>query len=277
MTYKFNTLIRDVKCFPNIPRMLHYALKRPNKAWNYIARTGSSRWIERFFESFSEYRKLMNEIDESDLIRSVNETLVRKFASISGQTSRGTPYIPGTIKTHQALNMYALIRQQRPNTLVETGVCNGFSSAIILAALKRNGIGHLYSIDYPEFADDRHYDETFWEGKGGAVVPTDEKSGWLVPDELRSGWTLILGKSRDKLAPLMADLGKIDLFLHDSEHSFKNQLYEFRIAFKYLSDSGILLASDITLSDAFDVFLKEVNREAERYFIDHNLAIVAKR
>jgi predicted O-methyltransferase YrrM len=177
---------------------------------------------------------------------------------------------------YQACNIYALIRKRAPTTVVETGVCNGFSTAIFLAALKQNGIGHLYSIDYPEFAGASGSGVDFWEGKGGAVVPGDEQSGWLVPEELRSRWTLIIGKSQAKLPPLLADLHDIDLFVHDSEHSLENQLFEFGLAFEHLRTGGLLLASDITWSNAFDLFWRSIRHRAERRFIDDSLALVAK-
>ena len=134
--------------------------------------------------------------------------------------------------------------------------------------------GHLYSIDSPEFSGETRQD--FWEGKAGAVVPADEESGWLVPGPLRERWTLLLGKSRDRLPPLLSELERIDLFLHDSEHSFENQLFEFGTAFQHLGPGGVLLASDISWGEAFTVFWNEVRGEADRYYMDHSLALVHK-
>ena len=76
----------------------------------------------------------------------------------------------------------------------------------------------------------------FWQGKGGAVVPSDRTSGWLIPQDLRQNWSLKLGKSQDKLPSLLKQLDKIDMFIHDSEHSLENQLFEFRLAFQYLNN-----------------------------------------
>jgi hypothetical protein len=51
------------------------------------------------------------------------------------------------------LRRYSLIRELQPFVLVETGVCNGVSTAAIQAALDRNGAGMLYLIGLPEFTD----------------------------------------------------------------------------------------------------------------------------
>lgn len=69
----------------------------------------------------------------------------------------------------------------------------------------------------------------------------------------------------------------MDLFVHDSEHSLENQLFEFRLAFHHLVANGLLLASDITWSPAFEQFWPEVRGRARRHFMDHNLALVIKQ
>src|SRR5579863_584889 len=44
---------------------------------------------------------------------------------------------------------YAVVRALRPRAVTETGVCYGVTSAYLLAALRANNEGHLYSIDLP--------------------------------------------------------------------------------------------------------------------------------
>jgi len=44
---------------------------------------------------------------------------------------------------------YALVRLVQPTLVVETGVCDGFSSRFLLLAMQRNGQGTLHSIDLP--------------------------------------------------------------------------------------------------------------------------------
>ncbi len=45
--------------------------------------------------------------------------------------------------------IWCLMRHLRPKNVVETGVAHGVTSRFILEALKRNGDGHLWSIDLP--------------------------------------------------------------------------------------------------------------------------------
>src|SRR5579862_4942290 len=44
---------------------------------------------------------------------------------------------------------YVVVRALMPDVMVETGVCNGKSSAFVLNAMDHNGRGHLHSIDLP--------------------------------------------------------------------------------------------------------------------------------
>lgn len=107
----------------------------------------------------------------------------------------------------------------------------------------------LYSIDLPD------------EGILKMIPPKERqglKSGWLVPEELRRKWRLILGKSQEKLASLLERLPKIGIFIHDSEHSYENMMWEYRVALSYLKSGGILLSDDVNLNNAFHNFCKEV-------------------
>lgn len=132
---------------------------------------------------------------------------------------------------------YAVCRLNRPEVVVETGVAHGITSAFILQALAENGKGHLYSIDLPVF------------------TPGSKKAvGIAVPERLRSRWTLTLGLSAYHLPKLLKKLRKIDLFLHDSNHSYHNQQFEYACAWKYLVNGGLLLSDDVNATDAFIEF-----------------------
>jgi hypothetical protein len=242
-----------------------------------LRRSGSRAWIDALFGNAAEYQRYISELAESDILNQLQSALTARFSTIAGKTIRGNTYTPGTMLGRQVGILYALIRSRRPEKIVETGVCNGFSSAVILSALARNGIGHLHSIDLPEMAGAAGSNQEFWEGKGGAVIPEDEQSGWLVPPHLRDRWTVRLGKSSEMLPPILDELGTIDLFIHDSEHSYENQLFEFQSGFAHLSGRGVLFASDINWSNAFDVFAKEMSDEARPSYVDYSLGIMMRR
>jgi hypothetical protein len=152
----------------------------------------------------------------------------------------------------------------RPRVLVETGVANGFSTAFLLQALQTNGNGHLHSIDLPREVGRAYESGTFFEGRGRAGIPAGSEPGWLIPEELRDRWTLILGRSQDELPPLLERLSTIDLFMHDSEHSFDCMWFEFNAAWTRLGESGVLVADDVNANDAFARFAREQSRQPLR-------------
>jgi predicted O-methyltransferase YrrM len=129
---------------------------------------------------------------------------------------------------------YLLCRVRKPQAVVETGVANGVTSAFILQALEVNGAGELHSIDLPPLAV-----------YGGSEV------GSLIPQDLRHRWRLNLGSSRRLLPPLVKRLGKVDLFVHDSLHSYHNVKRELRVVSRRLSPEGIVVVDNIAGNSAF--------------------------
>ena len=83
--------------------------------------------------------------------------------------------------------LYAICRQLKPESVVETGVAAGMSSSHFLCALDENRFGQLFSIDFPTWEPD---------------------TGWTVPDDLKSRWTLLSGRSSEKLPGLLERLEK---------------------------------------------------------------------
>jgi predicted O-methyltransferase YrrM len=129
---------------------------------------------------------------------------------------------------------YLLVRVTRPSTVVETGVCYGVTSAFLLQALRVNGAGRLHSIDLPPLA------------RTG-----DEFVGRLVPEDLRPGWRLYRGRSAELLPDLARELRQIDLFLHDSLHTYRNMRQEFEIVTPFLAPKAIVVADDVQDNSAF--------------------------
>ena len=115
----------------------------------------------------------------------------------------------------------------------------------------------MYSIYYPEISGEENQ---FWEGKGGAIIPQGKESGWLIKESLKNRWHLHLGKTKGLLNPLRKDVGKIDIFTHDSEHSYECMWHEFITAWNHASNSGHLLSDDTGLNCAFFDFAN-INNE----------------
>jgi len=140
--------------------------------------------------------------------------------------------------------LYVICRILQPRIIVETGVASGFSSASILQALEDNGVGELYSIDL-------HY-------RDGVTIPVDKELGWVVPVHLKRRWHLMLGEGFKVLPLLLKELGTIDIFLHDSRHTYKTMMKEYSIAWPRLREGGLLLSDDVIENDAFIDFADKV-------------------
>ncbi|HEV2744326.1 MAG TPA: class I SAM-dependent methyltransferase, partial [Rubrobacter sp.] len=129
---------------------------------------------------------------------------------------------------------YLACRLTTPETVVETGVAYGVSSAYILRAMEQNGRGTLHSVDLPPLR--REY-ERFW--------------GVAVPEDLREGWRLHRGASRRVLPGLLRESGPVGLFVHDSLHTRRNMRREFDAVWPSLTPGGLLLADDVERNGAF--------------------------
>jgi len=187
-----------------------------------------------------------------DFINGISEKIYEKFEGYDD-------YHPAILGEESGQRLYDVIREVEPRIMVETGVCNGFSSSVILKAMEDNGKGDLYSVDLPV-----NIDEISSEGRTGAVLPPGKGSGWAVPDALRKRWTLRVGNTYHELPKIFEEIPEqIDIFLHDSDHSYETMMFEFALAWRNLRKEGILLADNIDHSEAFFHFTEA--KELKRY------------
>lgn len=148
------------------------------------------------------------------------------------------------------LVVYFLVRKAKPKVVVETGVAAGVLTGFILQALKDNGGGKLYSVDLPfqwykyGSNNELHLDS----------LPSGKMPGYIVPKSLKKNWKLILGDTYEKLPMLTKKLKKIDIFLHDSEHTHKTMMFEYKTAWPLIEKSGYLLSDDVGFNKAFNDF-----------------------
>lgn len=189
--------------------------------------------IQTLLDQFYE-RRLIERIQEG--IDAVESSVPKDWAGVSG--------FP---KLHF---LYVLTRLSRPALALETGVANGASSFVLLQALQDNGSGRLVSIDLPP-------------PPGGKLepplvpLPPGKDTGWLVRKDLRSQWELILGNTHEKLPELLNRVPAVDLFYHDSDHSYENMLWEFHTVWPHLRSGGWLVSDDTGVNRAFEDFQKE--------------------
>jgi predicted O-methyltransferase YrrM len=156
-------------------------------------------------------------------------------------------YVPGWVNLDDALFLYWLVRQTKPRTIVQTGVCNGLSASFMMLALAKNGPeGTLNVIDLPPVFNP---DDPAWTVEGkvyGVVIPEGKTTGWLVPDAYRDRFRVWNGDARELLPKLVDELDAIDLFYHDSDHTYDHMMFEFREAKKKLTHGGLVVGDDIS-------------------------------
>jgi predicted O-methyltransferase YrrM len=124
--------------------------------------------------------------------------------------------------------LYALVRAARPTQVVEVGVADGRSSAVILAALDANDHGTLVSVDIAEEV-------------GGAARGHPR-------------WELRIHQPRTavgQLERLLAARRPIDLFFHDGSHRYADQYAEYALAIGALRRGGLLVSDDVDATFAF--------------------------
>jgi hypothetical protein len=131
--------------------------------------------------------------------------------------------------------VWCIARHLRPTTVVETGVARGITSRFLLEALEANGDGRLWSIDLPPRRRRDLHDQV----------------GVAVSAPLRPRWSYVKGSSRRRLPSLLAELGTIDLFVHDSKHTERNLVFELERAREALRAGGLIAADDVDLNCGF--------------------------
>jgi Methyltransferase domain len=135
---------------------------------------------------------------------------------------------------------WCLVAHLRPKRILETGVARGLTTRALLEGLERNGGGHLWSIDLPPLLEHDLARET----------------AAAVPERLYGRWTLHHGSSRSVLPGLVAELGQVDLFVHDSMHTTRNVRFELEQVWPALAPGGVALIDDVEKNTAMVGFLK---------------------
>lgn len=161
------------------------------------------------------------------------------------------------------LLLYAVCKILKPDVILETGVAYGLGSAFILQALHENKKGKLFSVD-------------------GVFRPWQSKEmiGAAIPETLRKRWNIIYGSSSKKLQSLLKSLSPIDIFFHDSLHTYNNMSFEFKTAWPHIKSGGILISDDVGSNDSFHDFGTETKTEpivySQKKFTDSYFGIIKK-
>ena len=133
------------------------------------------------------------------------------------------------------LGWYALTRLTSPRLVVETGVHDGLGSSVFLRAIQRN-------------AED---------GVDGRLLSFDVRPdvGWLIPEELRSRHELVIADSVLALPGAVADR-QVDLYLHDSLHTYEHESAELESVLALASPGAILMSDNARSGPAMGDFCR---------------------
>ena len=147
-------------------------------------------------------------------------------------------FADGEARFGRRLGWYVLVRILKPRVVVESGIDKGLGTCLIAAALQRNDTegspGRLYALDIQPGA------------------------GWLVQAPYDSVVEFLIGDSHATLREMREP---IDLFVHDSDHSYEHEAGEYRIIRERLSDRSLVLSDNAHKSTALMDFAESVDRD----------------
>ena len=136
--------------------------------------------------------------------------------------------------------LYVLVKSKKPQLLVETGVANGVSTSAIMSALDEdNSSGSLNSFDVLQETKEAYL------GKG--------KWNFHLLDKKRTHKQLSVAVGNSPL---------VDIWLHDSNHGYRWQKFEYLLALSRLKEDGVLISDDIDASPAWGELAKSHFRES---------------
>jgi predicted O-methyltransferase YrrM len=230
--------------FQNVRRRAAFAIRNPHYAFHAMMRELAST-DEKFLARISDktanrIRYYLDEPVETPAFAAHLRSVEVVFRSLHIETA--------DLFAKKVLNQYAAVRALAPDCVIETGVASGVSSSYLLLALQKNGRGHLHSI-----------------GRADPVfLPQGKETGWLVPQWLRRQWRVHLGDARDILPSLLGELGDIDIFIHDSMHTYDHMMWEFETAYPHIRPGGLLLSDDALWNAAFNDFSRKTGSTEAR-------------
>jgi len=130
------------------------------------------------------------------------------------------------------LGWYALVRAVQPDHVVETGTQLGLGSCAIAAALLQNGHGRLTTID------------------------TDPEAGYLIEEP----WASVIDRHIGSSLDLLGELREVEMFIHDSLHTYDFETKEFTAVGPNLSADAVILSDNAHDSAALSSWAEKTGR-----------------
>lgn len=228
----------------NFRRRARFALRNPGYTFGALLREASFA-DERFLAGICgtsplQIRSYLDEPANTPLFADHLRGAEAEFRALSIESA--------DLFAKKVLNQYAAVRAVAPDCIVETGIANGVSASYLLLALQKNARGRLHSVGLAD----------------PAFLPQGKSPGWLVPSWLRGLWQPHLGDAREILPPLLARCGPIDIFIHDSLHTYEHMTWEFEAGFPSLRPGGLLFSDDALCNQAFADFAEKAATQDAR-------------
>jgi len=154
--------------------------------------------------------------------------LVRDTTEMSARRGLADP----VARWHKRLGWYAIIRAVQPRHVVETGTDKGLGSLVLASALIRNGSGRLTTIDI------------------------NSSAGYLIRGRYADVVDVRVGDS----LPILAAVNEVDVFLHDSLHTFDHETREYRAVAPRLADGGLVLSDNAHATPALPQWAEQTGR-----------------
>lgn len=178
---------------------------------------------------------------ERDIKRQRVESLMKKSQDIVDYCKRMTGVGDyWQISEDEIRVIYTLVKFVNPSIVTETGVGAGVSTTAILSGISKDAL--LISID-----PDIPY------GKG------DREIGFVIPDELKSNFKFVKGTSAEKMREVLENIEELDIFFHDSDHTYNNIMFELNSIMPKLSRNYIILVDNYDWTEAPMDFAREKN------------------
>lgn len=127
---------------------------------------------------------------------------------------------------------YALVRAAQPDHVVETGTHLGLGTCAIAAALLRNGHGRLTTID------------------------VDPAAGHLIGQP----WASVIDRRTGSSLDVLGQLRDVDVFLHDSLHTYEYETRELTTVAPNLRANAIVLSDNAHESSALSDWAERSGR-----------------
>jgi predicted O-methyltransferase YrrM len=230
--------------FQNVRNRATFAFRNPRYAAGAIVREltlSDETFLSRITGAdVRAIRAYMDEPVSTPEFAALLKSAEKKFRGLSVESA--------DLFAKKVLLQYAAARALRPEIIIETGIANGVSSAYLLLAIHKNGRGRLRSIGL----------------RDPVFLPPEKEPGWLVPSWLRGPWQLDIGDARQILPASLSRCGAIDIFVHDSLHTYEHMFWEFETAYPAVRPGGLLLSDDALWNSAFHDFARNVQEPDAR-------------